>query len=75
MEAGSWEADAVKEALDNMDMLTFFGRTMFDTSAEAHGLQIGHSMVYIQWQDADDLHKEVVWPAEGRTSEALYPIP
>jgi branched-chain amino acid transport system substrate-binding protein len=75
MDAGSWEADAVKEALDNMDILTFYGRIKFDTSAEAHGLQVGHSMIYVQWQDPDDLHKEVVWPAEGRTAEALYPIP
>lgn len=76
IDAGSYDAEAIKAALDNMDILTFYGRIMFDTSAEAHGLQIGHSMVYIQWQgEGEDLHKEVVWPLEGMTAEALFPIP
>jgi hypothetical protein len=53
-----------------------FGYLKFDTTAEAHGLQIGHSMVYIQWQkDASgSLVKQVVWPAEGRSAETVYPI-
>jgi len=74
--AGSLDTQAVKTALDNIDALTFFGHTKFDTSAENHGLQIGHSMVYIQWQknDAGDLEKQVVWPAEGATADVLYPI-
>lgn len=76
MDAGSYDADAIKAALDNMDILTFYGRIKFDTSAESHGLQIGHSMVYIQWQgEGGDLHKEVVWPLEGATAETLFPIP
>ncbi|MEJ2752412.1 MAG: hypothetical protein P8169_07025 [Chloroflexota bacterium] len=58
-----------------MDLLTFFGHIQFDTSEEAHGLQTGHSMVYIQWQDEDGLVKEVVWPLEGATKELLYPMP
>jgi branched-chain amino acid transport system substrate-binding protein len=75
MDAGSTEPDAVLAALDNLDILTFYGRIKFDTSAEAHGLQIGHDMVYIQWQgSADDLYKEVVWPLAGMTADALYPI-
>ena len=73
--AGSTDPEAVKAALDSMDVLTFFGHSKFDTSAEAHGLQIGHSMVYIQWQKAADgtLVKQVIWPPEGATAEALYP--
>ncbi len=76
MDAGSTDPEAVKAALDAMDILTFYGRIKFDTSAEAHGLQIGHSMVYIQWQkDASgNLAKQVVWPPEGKTAETLYPI-
>ncbi len=67
----------IKSALDNMDVLTLFGHTKFDTSPEAHGLQLGHSMVYIQWQkdDAGNLVKQVVWPLEGATAETIYPIP
>ncbi|MDX1663389.1 MAG: amino acid ABC transporter substrate-binding protein [Candidatus Promineifilaceae bacterium] len=74
--AGSTDADAVKEALDNMDLMTFFGHMKFDTSAESHGLQIGHSMVYVQWQEnGETMVKEVVWPQEGATAPTLYPAP
>jgi branched-chain amino acid transport system substrate-binding protein len=74
--AGSLDTQAVKAALDNTDMTTFFGHIKFDTTAESHGLQLGHSMVYIQWQkDADGkLVKQVVWPAEGKTADPIYPI-
>ena len=73
--AGSIDAKAVKAALDSTDMLTFFGHIKFDVTAENHGLQIGHSMVYIQWQDKDgNLAKQVVWPAEGVTAKILYPL-
>jgi branched-chain amino acid transport system substrate-binding protein len=75
-DAGSTDPEAVKAALDAMDILTFFGRITFDTSPENHGLQVGHSMVYIQWQDVDGtLAKEVVWPPDGATADTLYPLP
>ncbi len=75
-DADSVDPAAIKEALDAMDVLTFFGYIKFDTSEEAHGLQIGHSMIYIQWQTDEDenLMKQVVWPLEGATAEALYPL-
>ena len=68
---------AIKAAMDAMDMLTAYGRINFDTSEEAHGLQTGHSMIYIQWQkdDAGNLVKQVVWPLEGATADTLYPKP
>ena len=73
--AGSLDTQAIKAALDATDILTFFGHLKFDTSAESHGLQIGHSMVYIQWQDSSGtLAKQVVWPAEGASADLLYPI-
>jgi ABC-type branched-subunit amino acid transport system substrate-binding protein len=74
--AGSLNTEAIKAALDGVDMMTFFGHTKFDTSADSHGLQIGHSMVYIQWQKDDSgvLVKEVIWPAEGKTADPVYPI-
>jgi branched-chain amino acid transport system substrate-binding protein len=77
MDADSTDPDAVKAAMEAMDMLTAYGHVRFDTSPEAHGLQIGHSMVYIQWQrdDAGNLMKQVVWPLEGKTADALYPKP
>jgi ABC-type branched-subunit amino acid transport system substrate-binding protein len=75
-DAGSLDPAAVRNALDAMDVVTFFGHMKFDTSAERHGLQTGHSMVYIQWQDeGGTLVKEVVWPAEGVTAATIYPLP
>jgi branched-chain amino acid transport system substrate-binding protein len=74
-DADSTDPDALKAALEAMDILTFYGHIKFDTTAEAHGLQIGHDMVYIQWQMVDDtLGKQVVWPLEGATAETIYPI-
>jgi ABC-type branched-subunit amino acid transport system substrate-binding protein len=73
--AGSLDAQKVKAALDAVDMMTFYGRVKFDTSDKNHGLQIGHDMVYIQWQkDAQGkLAKQVVWPEAGKSANAQYP--
>jgi hypothetical protein len=59
-----------------MDILTFFGRFQFSVDPENHGLQIGHSMVYIQWQEdsSGTLGKQLVWPAEVVTAEIVYPL-
>ncbi len=74
-QAGALESQSIKAALDSMDILTFYGRIKFDTSKEAHGLQVGHDMVYIQWQKAaGSLEKQVIWPLEGASAKTLYPI-
>ena len=77
IEADSTDPDEINTALENLDFMTFFGRLQFDTSPEWHGLQIGHSMVYVQWQqnESGELIKEMVWPAEGASAPLLYPIP
>lgn len=75
-DAGSLDTQAVKAALENLDTLTFFGSINFNTTPEAHGLQLGHSMVYIQWQgEVGSLNKQVVWPKEGASAELIYPRP
>ena len=76
-DADSIDPEKVKAALEAMNLYTFFGGTKFDTTAEAHGLQTGHSMVVIQWQkDANgELVREVIWPADVATAQPLYPIP
>lgn len=75
-DAGSTDVEALKAALDKIDMLTFFGHLKFNTTAEAHGLQMGHTMVYIQWQkDGDALVKKIVWPEEAAEGALLYPKP
>lgn len=75
-DSDSIETMAVAEALNDFDLLTFFGRVQFDTTEEAHGLQVGHSMMYIQWQPDEEagLVKEIVWPLEAATAEVLYPL-
>jgi branched-chain amino acid transport system substrate-binding protein len=73
--AGALDTQSVAAALDSLDLLTFFGHLKFDTTPEAHGLQIGHSMIYIQWVSKDgNLVKEVVWPTEGATMPVIYPL-
>jgi branched-chain amino acid transport system substrate-binding protein len=73
--AGSLDLARIKAALDATDILTFYGRIKFETAAKAHGLQIGHEMIYIQWQPDRQGRpiKQVVWPPEGKTASALYP--
>jgi branched-chain amino acid transport system substrate-binding protein len=36
------------------------------------GLQVGHSMVDVQWQEGERM---IVWPPEARTGELVYPKP
>ncbi len=62
--------------MDATDILTFYGRVKFETAAKTHGLQIGHEMVYIQWQrdGGGKLVKQVVWPLEGKSADAVYPV-
>lgn len=72
-EAGSLETEAVQAVLDTMNMMTFYGGIKFDTSEEQHGLQTGHEMVYVQWQKdaSDELVKEIIWPQDVATADAL----
>jgi len=73
--AQSIDPDAVATALDATNMVTFFGPLKFDTTADSHGLQIGHDMVVIQWQPGttDPLAKAIVWPTGAQTAEPMYP--
>jgi len=70
--ADSIDPDAIKAALDGADLTTFFGNLKFDTSADSHGLQIGHAMVVVQWDDS--LVKQVVWPESAATATPIYPL-
>jgi len=74
MDADSVDPEAVKTALNNMDIMTFFGGTKFDTSAEAHGLQLAHKMVVAQWQknDAGELQRVLIAPPDVATAKPLY---
>jgi ABC-type branched-subunit amino acid transport system substrate-binding protein len=71
--AGSTDTDKVKAALDKEDMYTFYGRIKFDTNPKMHGLQVGHEMIYIQWQKGKDGKpmKEAVWPPAAATASPM----
>ena len=77
IDADSVDPEAVKAALNAMDIMTFYGGIKFDTSEEAHGLQIAHKMVVAQWQKnaAGDLERVIIAPADVATADPLYPIP
>jgi len=76
-QAGTLDTQKVKAALDKTDLLSFYGHVKFDTSAEKHGLQTGHEMVYIQWQrdSSAKLSKQTIWPEAGKSAEIIYPLP
>ncbi len=76
-DADSVDPEKVKAALEAMDIFTFYGGIKFDTTPEAHGLQVGHLMVVAQWQkdDTGALVRKVIWPADVANAEPLYPIP
>ncbi len=73
LQAGSTETAKVKAALDKMDIFAFYGRIKFDTGKN-HGLQVGHEMVYNQWQrDAQGkLVNQLVWPEGFRTATPIF---
>jgi len=77
LDADSVDPDAVKAALNDMELFTFFGGIQFDSTDEAHGLQIAHKMVVAQWQlnAAGELERVIIAPADVRTADPLYPIP
>lgn len=77
IDADSIDPEAVKAALNAMNLMTFYGGIQFDTSEEAHGLQIAHKMVVAQWQknEAGELVRVVIAPADVRVADPLYPVP
>jgi ABC-type branched-subunit amino acid transport system substrate-binding protein len=72
-QAGSTDTPKVKAALDKMNLMTFYGDIKFATSPKDHGLQLGHDMVYIQWQKDKQgkATKQVVWPLSAATASAF----
>jgi len=66
--AGSVESDKVRKALGDLEFMSFYGGWDIDDT----GLQVGHSMVDIQWQDGK---RVIVWPPEAQTGKLYYPMP
>ncbi len=67
--AGSLDTDKVRNALNKMDIMTFYGREKINPKT---GIQIGHGMVSAQWQDGK---KVVVGPPELAVGKIVYPRP
>ena len=69
-QAKSVDPEKVTEALNKMDVTTFFGKTKFASDPKEHGLQVGHQMVLAQWQKKNGkLVKEIVWPDAAKTAD------
>ena len=66
--AGSLASDNVRAALGDLQFMSFYGGWDVDET----GLQVGHTMVDVQWQDAK---RVIVWPESAQTGKPSYPMP
>jgi len=66
--AGSLNSDKVRKALGDLKFMSFYGGWDVDDT----GLQVGHSMVDVQWQSGQ---RVIVWPEEAMTGKVYYPMP
>jgi branched-chain amino acid transport system substrate-binding protein len=67
--ANSLDSDKVRDALSKLNLMTYFGGFKIDGKT---GLQTGHSMVTVQWQNEKRI---IVWPPEAATDKLYYPMP
>ena len=65
---GSLNGAKLRDAISKMDHNTVFGRFRVDRD----GVQIGHQMLLIQWQDGK---RVIVWPEELAALKARFPTP
>jgi branched-chain amino acid transport system substrate-binding protein len=66
--ANSLDSDKVRAALGDLTFMSFYGGWDVDD----RGLQVGHSMVDVQWQGGK---RVIVWPEEAQTGKVFYPMP
>jgi branched-chain amino acid transport system substrate-binding protein len=66
--AGSADSKKVRQALGELEFMSFYGGWDIDET----GLQVGHTMVDIQWQDGE---RAIVWPESAQTGKPVYPMP
>ena len=67
--AQSTNPEKVRETMNKLDFMTFFGRWKIDPET---GKQIGHEMIIMQWQGGK---KVIVWPPEAANAKPYYPMP
>ena len=66
--ADSLDSDKVRKALGETTFMSFYGTWEIDET----GLQVGHDMVDVQWQNGQ---RVIVWPDSAKTGEFVYPMP
>jgi len=66
--AGSTASEKVRKALDDLTFMSFYRGWDIDKT----GMQIGHTMVDVQWQNGQRI---IVWPEEAQTGKGCYPMP
>lgn len=66
--ANSLNSDKVRAALGDLKFMSFYGGWDVDDT----GLQVGHSMVDVQWQGGK---RVIVWPEAAQTGKPYYPMP
>jgi branched-chain amino acid transport system substrate-binding protein len=65
----SVDPDKVRAALGKLKFMSFYGGWDVDDT----GMQIGHSMIDMQWQQGGK--RVIVWPLEAATGKLVYPKP
>ena len=66
--AGTTDTEAVRQALLDMDIMTFFGAVNFDET----GKNVAHAMAAGQIIDGEF---QIVWPPEAAVTDFIYPNP
>lgn len=66
--ANSLDSDKVRKALGDLQFMSFYGNWDVDDT----GMQTGHSMVNVQWQDGK---RVIIWPESAQTGKPYYPMP
>lgn len=65
----SLDPSKVRAALGKLKFMSFYGGWEIDDT----GIQIGHTMVDMQWQQGGK--RVIVWPQEAATGKLVYPKP
>jgi len=66
--ANSLDSGKVRKALGETTFMSFYGSWEINEA----GMQIGHDMVDVQWQNGQ---RVIVWPESARTGIFVYPMP
>ena len=66
--ANSVDTTKVRKALGDLKFMSFYG----GWDVDATGMQVGHSMVDVQWQMGKRI---IVWPPSAQTGRLAFPMP